>query len=62
MGTTSCCYNVNNDGVDIYFPCAGGTGTGVFNEGTRTALIWRKSFGVIGSDKDQSLKSAMNIR
>lgn len=44
-----------NDGADIIFQAAGGTGTGVFNE-----ALDRKSQGqsvwVIGVDKDQSLE------
>ncbi|MDO7907431.1 BMP family ABC transporter substrate-binding protein [Paenibacillus sp. JX-17] len=44
-----------NDGVDIIFHAAGGTGTGVFNEAISRNKSGQKVW-VIGVDKDQSLE------
>ncbi|MBP2000482.1 basic membrane protein A [Paenibacillus shirakamiensis] len=44
-----------NDGADIVFQAAGGTGTGVFNEATERVKKGEKVW-VIGVDKDQSIE------
>ncbi|GIP22494.1 BMP family protein [Paenibacillus sp. J22TS3] len=44
-----------NDGADIIFQAAGGTGTGVFNEALGRAKSGQKVW-VIGVDKDQSIE------
>jgi basic membrane protein A len=47
--------SIYNDGADIIFHAAGGTGNGVFNE-AKERLAAGKKVWVIGVDKDQSLE------